>query len=120
MEGIKFTHRWGGVIDTSTRLCAFFTQAYGGKVAYAAGFTGLGVGATRFAANVLLDKIDDLDTERTRLRMVNEMPLPFPPEPITFATIRATQWALKKADRNNGKRNLLLRAMDACGFGFDS
>jgi len=52
--------------------------------------------------------------------MVNEMPLPFPPEPITFATIRATQWALKKADRNNGKRNLLLRAMDACGFGFDS
>ncbi len=120
LEGLRFTHRWGGVIDTSTRLCAFFTQAYDGRVAYAAGFTGLGVGATRFAANVLLDKIDGLETERTRLRMVREMPLPFPPEPITFATIRATQWALKKADRNGGKRNLLLRVMDACGFGFDS
>ena len=120
LEGSRFSHRWGGVIDTSTRLCAFFSHAYSGRVAYAAGFTGLGVGATRFAANVLLDKIDGLDTERTRLRMVNEMPLPFPPEPITYATIRATQWALKKADRNNGKRNLLLRAMDACGFSFDS
>lgn len=120
LEGLRFSHRWGGVIDTSTRLCAFFTQAYGGKVAYAAGFTGLGVGATRFAANVLLDKTERLDTERTRLRMVREMPLPFPPEPLAYASIRATQWALKKADRNQGKRNLLLRCMDAAGLGFDS
>jgi glycine/D-amino acid oxidase-like deaminating enzyme len=120
LEGLRFSHRWGGVIDTSTRLCAFYTLSYGGKVAYAAGFTGLGVGATRFAANVLLDKIEGRDTERTRLRMVREVPMPFPPEPIAYATIRATQWALKKADRNQGKRNLLLRCMDAVGLGFDS
>ncbi len=120
LEGVSFSHRWGGVIDTSTRLCAFYAQAFGGKVAYAAGFTGLGVGATRFAANVLLDKIHGLDTERTRLRMVREIPLPFPPEPLAYASIRAAQWALKKADRNNGKRNFLLRAMDAVGLGFDS
>ncbi len=120
LEGLRFSHRWGGVIDTSTRLCVFFAQAYGGKVAYAAGFTGLGVGATRFAGNVLLDKINGLDTERTRLRMVREKPLPFPPEPLAYASIRATQWALKKADHNHGKRNLLLRAMDAVGLGFDS
>jgi len=120
LAGLRFSHRWAGVIDTSTRLCAFFGQAYGGKVAHAAGFTGLGVGATRFAANVLLDKTWQLDTERTRLQMVREMPLPFPPEPLTFASIRAAQWSLKKADRNGGKRNLLLRAMDAAGLGFDS
>ncbi len=120
LAGLRFTHRWAGVIDTSTRLCAFFGKAHAGKVAHAAGFTGLGVGATRFAANVLLDQTYGLDTERTRLRMVREMPLPFPPEPLTFASIRAAQWALKKADRNGGKRNLLLRAMDAAGLGFDS
>lgn len=120
LEGIRFSHRWGGVIDTSTRLCAFYAEAFGGRVAYAAGFTGLGVGATRFAANVLLDKINGLDTERTRLRMVREIPLPFPPEPLAYASIRAAQWALKKADRNDGKRNFLLRAMDAVGLGFDS
>lgn len=120
LEGLHFTHRWGGAIDTSTRFCAFFTQAFGGKVAYAAGFTGLGVGATRFAANVLLDKTEGLDTERTRLRMVKEVPLPFPPEPLTYPTVQAVRWSLNQADHRDGQRNLLLRTLDALGLGFDS
>ena len=53
--GIRFTHRWSGVIDTCTRFCAFFGTAHRGRTAYAAGFTGLGVGASRFAADVMLD-----------------------------------------------------------------
>ncbi|SCK29779.1 FAD-binding oxidoreductase [Vogesella sp. LIG4] len=120
LEGLRFTHRWAGAIDTSTRFCAFYAQAHGGKVAYAAGFTGLGVGATRFAANVLLDKLAGLDTERTRLRMVREMPMPFPPEPLTYVAVQATRWSLNRADHNHGKRNLMLRTMDALGLGFDS
>ena len=55
VEGVSFSHAWGGVIDTCTRFCPFFGTAYGGRLAYAAGYTGLGVGATRFAAQVLLD-----------------------------------------------------------------
>jgi len=120
LAGLRFSHRWGGAIDTSTRFCAFFALARGGKVAYAAGFTGLGVGATRFAANVLLDKLDGLDTERTRLRMVREIPPPFPPEPLTYVAVQATRWSLNQADHNHGKRNLMLRTMDALGLGFDS
>ncbi|WP_062787631.1 NAD(P)/FAD-dependent oxidoreductase [Aquitalea pelogenes] len=120
LAGLRFSHRWGGAIDTSTRFCAFFALARGGKVAYAAGFTGLGVGATRFAANVLLDKIEGLDTPRTRLRMVREIPPPFPPEPLTYVAVQATRWSLNRADHNHGKRNLMLRTMDALGLGFDS
>ena len=52
---LRFTHAWGGAIDTCTRFCAFFGTAYDGRVAYAAGYTGLGVGATRFGAQVVLD-----------------------------------------------------------------
>ena len=55
LEGVRFSNRWAGVIDTCTRFCAFFGSAHGGRVAYAAGFTGLGVAATRFAADVMLD-----------------------------------------------------------------
>lgn len=120
LEGLKFSHRWAGVIDTSTQFCAFFADAMKGRVHYAAGFTGLGVAATRFAANVLLDKCDGLDTERTRLRMVREMPIPFPPEPIRSLVVKLTQWSLDRADRNGGKRNLYLRTLDALGLGFDS
>ena len=120
LEGVRFTHRWGGVIDTSTRFCAFFGRAKQGRVAYAAGFTGLGVAASRFAANVMLDHLAGLQTERTELRMVKSVPPPFPPEPAAFVGVQATKRALDRADHNEGKRNLLLKTLDAAGLGFDS
>ncbi len=68
LEGLRFTHRWAGAIDTCSRFCAFYGSARDGKVAYAAGFTGLGVAATRFAGEVMLDLLDGSPTERTALR----------------------------------------------------
>jgi len=119
LDGIRFTHRWSGVIDTCSRFCAFYGTAYGGRAAYAAGFTGLGVGASRFAADVVLDLLGGLGTERTRLRMVQEKPVPFPPEPFAWAGIKLTTRSLARHDRT-GKRNLWLRALDRMGLGFDS
>jgi glycine/D-amino acid oxidase-like deaminating enzyme len=120
LEGVRFSHRWGGVIDTSTRFSAFFGRAHGGRVSYAAGFTGLGVAATRFAANVMLDHLAGETTERTELEMVKTVPPPFPPEPAAYLGVQATRWALDRADHNDGKRNMLLRTLDAAGLGFDS
>ena len=120
LEGLRFTHAWGGAIDTCTRFSAFFGTAHGGRVAYAAGYTGLGVGATRFGAEVMLDLLAGADTERTRTRMVRTKPLPFPPEPLRYAGIELTRRSLAAADRDAGRRNAWLRAMDAVGFGFDS
>ncbi len=78
LDGIRFTHRWAGVIDTSTRFSASFGTAHGGRSSYALGFTGLGVGATRFAADVMLDLLAGEDTERTRLQMVRRPAVPVP------------------------------------------
>jgi glycine/D-amino acid oxidase-like deaminating enzyme len=117
---VKFSHRWAGVIDTSTRFCAFFGQAHGGRVQYVAGFTGLGVGATHFAADVIVDRMEGRVTERTELQMVKQMPLPFPPEPVASIGINMTRWALNRADHNRGERNALLKTLDALGLGFDS
>jgi glycine/D-amino acid oxidase-like deaminating enzyme len=120
LEGLTFTHQWAGAIDTSTRFCAFFGTARGGRVAYAAGFTGLGVAATRFAADVMLDKLDGIDTELTQLRMVRERPLPFPPEPAASVGINLTRRSLNRADHREGNRDILLKTLDALGLGFDS
>ncbi|GGZ78521.1 NAD(P)/FAD-dependent oxidoreductase [Streptomyces subrutilus] len=120
LEGLKFTHAWGGAIDTCSRFSAFFGTAHAGKVAYAAGFTGLGVGATRFGADVMLDLLDGADTERTRLEMVRTRPMPFPPEPFAWTGITLTKWSLARADRRGGHRNLWLRTLDRFGLGFDS
>lgn len=120
LEGLEFSHRWAGAIDTSTQFCAFHGLARRGRVAYAAGFTGLGVAATRFAAEVMLDRLAGEDTARTQLEMVRKKPLPFPPEPFAKAGIEATKWSLDRADHREGRRNLLLRSLDRLGLGFDS
>lgn len=120
LEGVRFTHSWGGVIDTCTRFCAFFGTAFGGRLAYAAGYTGLGVGATRFGAQVMLDLLHGVPTERTRLSMVRSKPVPFPPEPIRSGVIQLTRGSIARADRNEGRRDLWLRTLDRLGLGFDS
>jgi glycine/D-amino acid oxidase-like deaminating enzyme len=120
LEGLRFTHAWGGPIDTCTRFCAYFGTALGGQVAYAAGFTGLGVGATRFGADVMLDLLAGEETERTRTAMVRTRPIPFPPEPAAWIGITATRWSLAAADRAEGRRNRWLRTLDRLGLGFDS
>jgi glycine/D-amino acid oxidase-like deaminating enzyme len=120
LEGVRFTHRWAGVIDTCTRFAAFYGTSHAGRVAYALGFTGLGVAATRFAADVMLDLLAGERTERTSLRMVRERPLPFPPEPLRYTGVQLTRWSLARADAGGGRRNLWLRGLDRAGLGFDS
>lgn len=120
LDDVRFSHRWAGAIDTNTRFCAHWGLARAGRVAYVNGFTGLGVGAARFAADVCLDLLDGRPTARTELEMVRKRPLPFPPEPLASIGIQATRWSLDCADHSAGRRNLLLRTMDALGLGFDS
>lgn len=120
LAGLGIDYAWGGVIDTCTRFSAFYGTALGGKVAYALGFTGLGVGSTRFAADVVTDLLAGRDTERTRLKMVRSKPIPWPPEPLRAIGINVTKASLSAADHNGGRRNLWLKALDAVGVGFDS
>jgi glycine/D-amino acid oxidase-like deaminating enzyme len=120
LEGLRFTHAWGGVIDTCSRYTAFWGKTLGGKVGYSLGYTGLGVGASRFGALVMLDLLNDKQTERTVLSMVKQKPFPFPPEPLRSPVINFTRWCMDQADRNEGKRNLWLKTLDVLGLGFDS
>ncbi len=120
LTDVRFSYRWSGPIDTNTRFCAHWGLAGRGRIAYVNGFTGLGVGATRFAADVCLDLLDGQRTERTELEMVRRKPVPFPPEPVAGVGIQATRWSLDRADHRGGRRNVLLRTMDRFGIGFDS
>ena len=83
------------------------------------GFTGLGVGASRFGADVVLDLLLREDTERTRLKMVRSKPLPSRPDrSVSSASTRpAARWPRLTS---GGKRDLWLRTLDRLGLGFDS
>jgi glycine/D-amino acid oxidase-like deaminating enzyme len=120
LERVRFSHAWGGAIDTCSRFSVMFGTALGGRAVFAVGYTGLGVAASRFGAQVALDLADGRDTERTRLRMVRSKPVPFPPEPLRWAGITLTRRALAKADRREGRRGPWLKLLDRLGMGFDS
>ena len=120
LEGVSFTHRWAGVIDTSTRFAVGFGTAFDGRVAYAVGYTGLGVGATRFGARVCLDLLDRPDSDLLRLSLVRRPLWPFPPEPLRTAGVQLTRRAIARADARGGRRGPWLRLLDRLGLGFDS
>ena len=120
LEGLRFSHRWGGAIDTCSRFAAFYGVAHGGRVSYAVGHTGLGVGASRFAAGVGLDLLEGRRSEATELRFIRRKPTPFPPEPLRWAVVEITRNRLAAADRRGGRRGAWLRLLDRLGLGFDS
>lgn len=119
LDDVRFTHRWAGPIDSTSRFTPAFGTAMGGRVGYVVGFTGLGVGASRFGARTALDLLYGRETERTALTMVRRHPVPFPPEPLRWPLVQITRSALAREDRA-GRRGGWLRVLDRFGVGFNS
>lgn len=117
LEGkVGFSHRWAGPLGATTQFSATFGRKYGGKLIWVGGYSGLGVGASRFGARVALDLSENRDTEITRLKMVRRKPLPFPPNPLRYYLVRATKNQFAKADANEGKSGLWIRLLKRMGM----
>jgi hypothetical protein len=51
---------------------------------------------------------------------VTSPPVPFPPEPLRSLAVDTVRRELDRADRNEGRRSVILKTLDALGIGFDS
>ena len=120
LEGVTFTHRWGGPIATTSQFTATWGTSHGGNLSWVGGYTGLGVGATRFGAREALDLVDGRASRYTDLEMVRKQPMAFPPEPFRYAGIQMTRRAIARSDAKEGRRGMWLKALDRLGVGFDS
>jgi len=120
LQDLRFTHGWGGVIDVCSRVSPFFGTALGGRVAYALGFTGGGVGTARFGANVCLDLLAGEQTERTALPIVGSKPVPWPPEPLRSGAIWMTERSMQRVHDSGGESDLWLRTLGKLKLGFDT
>ena len=118
LEGIKFSHRWSGIIATSTRFCMVPGVTYGGRVAWAVGYTGLGVGASRFGARVGIELLGYQPSDILKMKFVTNKPMAWVPEPMRWIGVKITHNALMRADANNGKRGLWLKLLDMFNMGF--
>lgn len=118
LAGVKFSHRWSGIIATSTRFCMVPGHSYNGRVAWTSGYTGLGVGATRFGARIGIELLGYQPSDIIDMQFVKKNPMPWAPEPFRWFGIRYTQYELVKADKNNGERGLWLKLLDKLNLGF--
>ena len=120
LADLRWPYRWGGPIDTTSRFTMTLGRTMGGRVVYALGYTGLGVGASRWAAGIARDFILRPESDLLRLRFVRSRPVPFPPEPLRSLGVETVRNELARADANDGRRGRLLRTLDGLGIGFDS
>lgn len=120
LEGLRFSHRWAGPIATTTRFCLDAGRSRDGRIAWAGGYTGLGVVASRFGAQVALDLLERPDAPALRLELVRRRPIPWPPEPLRWLAVQWTRRELARADRNDGRRGAWLRLLDRLKLGYDS
>ena len=118
LEGLRFSHRWSGIIASSTRFCMVPGVAYDGRVSWAVGYTGLGVGATRFGARIGLELLGYQPSDVIDMQFVTNKVLNWPPEPLRWAGVTLTRHAMSKADANGGRRGLWLRLLDRLHLGF--
>jgi len=115
---VKFSHKWGGIIATSTRFCMVPGVAYDGRLAWSVGYTGHGVSASRFGARIGIELLGYQPSDILEMQFVTKKALPWAPEPFRWLGVKFTQNALVKADKNGGKRGLWLKLLDRLGLGF--
>lgn len=118
LDDIKFSHKWGGIIATSTRFCMVPGVAYDGRLAWSVGYTGHGVGASRFGARIGIELLGYQPSDVIKMKFVTSKSLPWAPEPFRWLGVHLTQKALVRADKNGGKRGLWLKFLDSLGLGF--
>jgi glycine/D-amino acid oxidase-like deaminating enzyme len=118
LADVKFSNQWGGIIATSTRFCMVPGVAYDARLAWSVGYTGHGVGASRFGARIAIELLGYQPSDVINMQFVTRKSLPWAPEPLRWFGVKFTQNALIKADKNGGKRGLWLKFLDSLGLGF--
>ena len=83
LEGRRIEHAWGGPIDVSPSHTPI-VGTLDGRVHYAFGFTGNGVGPSRMVAHALTSLALDRRDDHSRLAIVEPRPLKVPPEPFRY------------------------------------
>ncbi len=99
LKDYSVTHRWGGLMGTSTtwRPCVSFDQTRG--IGMAGGYVGEGVAASNLAGRILADLVAGRKTDLTRLAWVNDTARRWVPEPLRWLGVKTIRAIATRADR---------------------
>ncbi|NVK26166.1 MAG: FAD-dependent oxidoreductase [Gammaproteobacteria bacterium] len=116
LDGIKISHAWSGPIALTTRMAMHYQYFHDSKMIYVGGYSGFGVTASRFAAQVALAILNEEDHPAKNLSITHKLPAWIPPEPFRWIGAKITMYALDTCDKKRGWRIPWLKMVDAMGF----
>lgn len=99
LEGVRFTHAWGGPIDHTASFTPFFRTLEPGNVHAGLGFSGHGLAQTKTGGKILASLVLGVRDEWTSMPVVGPEVAKAPPEPLRFPVVLAAARALESGDR---------------------
>jgi glycine/D-amino acid oxidase-like deaminating enzyme len=99
LEGRWIEHAWGGPIDVSPTHLPVLGSIERGRIHYAFGYTGNGVGPSHLAGRILASLALDRRDGPTRLALVEPPPVRVPPEPLRYGGGTIVRAALLRRER---------------------
>lgn len=115
LADVRFEDAWGGPIDITADRFPEIGSQHGGRVLYAHGFAGNGVGPARLAGRVMAARIAASHDPIATLPLFGRRQRFLPPEPFRYAGARAIREALIRQDDalDRGRRPALLTRLVA-------
>ena len=98
LADVRFDDAWGGPIDITADRFPEIASREGGRVLYAHGFAGNGVGPARLAARILAARIAGGGDPISSLPLFGRRQRFLPPEPFRYIGARAIREALIRQD----------------------
>ena len=98
LADVRIEDAWGGPIDISSNRLPAIGSMHGGRVHYAHGYSGNGVGPARLAGRILGAIVDGRTDPIARLPLVDARARRFPPEPFRYVGARMVREALVRKD----------------------
>jgi glycine/D-amino acid oxidase-like deaminating enzyme len=98
LEGVRFTHAWGGPIDQTPTFVPFYRTLEPGNVHAGLGYSGHGLVQTFIGGHILASTVLGIDDEWTSLAVNRPEIAKAPPEPLRFAAVWAAATALARGD----------------------
>ena len=98
MAGARIDDAWGGPIDVTPNRLPLIGSMHGGRVHFAHGYSGNGVGPSHLAGRILASLVDGARDEVASLPIVGASCQPFPPEPFRYVGARMIRQAMVRHD----------------------
>lgn len=98
LDGIKFTHRWGGPVSVPIDLAPAIGHIGDARAVYSLGCVGHGVSMSHLNGRTLADLVLERKTDLTDTWFVNRRMIPWPPEPLRLVISHAIRGYMRVED----------------------